>query len=411
MNYIKYVNILALILLSIAVRVEAASNEPSYVFIAGLYEDGNVDVYNMDSDGAISIRSRFDIWNDATYFKDPENFVFSPQGNYLFMLDFSHENGAFYSIDSNLQFKFIKEQPYCGGAGFTKDGEYCFTTTNYQYFHQGPPKLVIYKTNGGAFDAIKSQDAPASATLNGEIFCDSNDLLLASATNGRLNFFPNISIYQFDRSKEQLVFKQLVPTADVGGGLDANADRSVLAYCWPYNRPYETRSVVRQPDGTYVEKLPEGTPDVDWYNCEPYGAKISKDGKYVVTLHRKDNDSERGTGSLGLWALKPDGTMQFLSHTVCYTVGGIDVSPDGRFFIVGYDYGRKIGVFRINREKNILEEIHTMPHSLPGVWLLRFLPQIRPKTPVSEKAWPLYSDTKRSSDKIAQTPPAAEKAR
>ena len=319
------------------------------------------------------------------------------------MDDINAAAGAIYSIDSQLQFRFIKEMlGGCSSGGFTDDEQYFFTTTNFMYSHKGLPKICIYKANSGKFDLIHSQDVPDTATLTNEIFCDSNDLILAPATNGYLNRFGSISVYQFDRSKEELVFKQLMPTADAGGGLDANADRSVLAFCWPYCTMHNVRSVVKQPDGTYIEKLPEGTPDVDWYNCEPYGAKISKDGKYVVTLHRKDNDGERGTGSLGLWALKPDGTMQFLSHTVCYTVGGIDVSPDGRFFIVGYDYGRKIGVFRINREKNILEEIYTMPHSLPGVWLLRFLPQVRPATPVKEQNWSLYSDTKRSSDKIAQ---------
>lgn len=380
----------------------ARAGEPAYAFAAGFAYTGWMEFYEMDADGSITLVSKYNIWKDyPSRFGDPAELAISPRGDALFLTDFNNDNGAIYGISDKYALAARRRinDFGCIGEGFTWDGAYAFSTKGVNPL-SGPPMPVIqvYDMHTSNCMVAKEIDIPTTAALSFQFMTTTKDEIISSASTGFLHSPPSMIIYQFDRKKLSLTVKDYLLTQERMVFISADNSREILLDASGH---YIT-SLKRQEDGTYQEKSrifywP------DWMYAWGYGGVVTPDGQYAVAI-MFDDDAVLPARPAGAYLFKvtPEGELVQQSLFFQKASEVIGMTPDGKYIVVSSNYGTVITVFRINREKNELEVVHTMPHPNSRMQCMAFFPNKRPKMPVQQKNWSLYSDGKSSSQKIAQ---------
>jgi hypothetical protein len=121
---------------------------------------------------------------------------------------------------------------------------------------------------------------------------------------------------------------------------------------------------------------------------------VTPDGQYAVAI-MFDDDAVLPARPAGAYLFKvtPDGDLIQQSLFFQKASEVIGMTPDGKYIVVSSNYGTILTVFRINREKNELEVVHTLPHPDSRMQCMAFFPNKRPKTPVKEKNWMFYGNS------------------
>jgi hypothetical protein len=370
----------------------AGTNDPAYRFIMTRSEQGTLDLCTMDINGSITISSSYDWGNDFTHMGDIWNFIVSPSGEYVVLVDVNMVNGGIYRVTKNAQLEFIKV--ITGGfteGGFSHDGEYYYTTQGIiGEYGTYKPYLTAIKVNGGAFDIVAKQDVPTTGSMTFNLFADSEENLIASAFHGMLDSPGSLVVYHFDREKLRFDLKQYLLCNKIVY-CDMDVQNRVLAFSYTPS----IGSLVRNDEGKFESKAAYW----DWTHWDQSYSpciRILPDASFAVaTVYNDFHGWEYVRGGAALFSINSAGELKYESIYPMSASDTLGMTPDGRYFVVGLKYGTQINVLRINRETRQMEKVQTMQYRNGWPSCIRFLPQFRPKTLVKQKNWSLYSDSEK----------------
>lgn len=379
--------------------------QAQYVLLNGVAESGIVQMWNMDGQGKLSVRSSFDIWTSATRFQDPYDVALSTKGNYLFVSEYNCEDGVVYRVDANYNVHLVMNLTSgCAGGGFTADEKYFITHTNQANAQQGPPRMNVFPLDVATTLPLFSETVATTAGLVGIYAVTSRGEVIESGGNGFLRARPSFTVYQFDEKQKNLALRQYIPDI-VMYFCDTNTSEDLIAYTWSNT----LGTAVRKLDGTWEIKPAWVSPTWHPYSWGGVGLHFTPDNKHVVVALSSNWSEENAGEGLCLFRVKDDKTLELTAYLRRSMLYAMAMTPDGKYVVAPYDGDQptqKVGVFRVDTQNERLTEVYTTTRSgyLQG---MAFLPQAFPPNS-TDKTWGAYSEktvpvgAKQATAKIAK---------
>lgn len=354
-----------------------------YILAAGGDENSLISFYNLDDHGRLSLQSRFDLRDyQARYLVSVGSVAFSGNGNYIFVQG-GWDNFLFRrNAGGDLDLLFFIDDNFCGGGGFSSDERYFFATTRPGFDPTGPV-LKAWRLSPTSCTLVFSEQQPSTSGLIGRgnpfIWTDKEELI--GETNGLSSGF-GINIYQFDRQSESLSLKQYLEKS-IWGDVYASDESSNKILC---TDGWYLLSFVREEGGSFITGERVRLPGMD---RGKEGISFLPDGKHAVVLIYDTQGDAVNRGGPKLLRVGPQGQLIQLAESapIPYALS-MAVTPDGRFCVVGYPNGAKIGVFKISLDPPALTEVFTLTGQ-PLVWGMAFHPTALPPA-AAGKEWAIY---------------------